>query len=69
MTQKFTGQLTRKELDSIAPIGNSPTYMTVEDMKKVGAAGARGLRSAGLQACVWPAHTAGLCAVHVSAQQ
>ncbi len=35
VTQKFTGQLTRKELDSIAPIGNSPTYMTVEDMKKV----------------------------------
>jgi hypothetical protein len=35
MTQKFTGQLTRKELDSIAPIGNSPTYMTQEDMKKV----------------------------------
>lgn len=35
ITMKYTGQVSRKELDQIAPIGNSPTFMTLEDMKRV----------------------------------
>lgn len=29
------GKLSRKQLEEIAPIGNSPTYMTFADMVKV----------------------------------
>lgn len=32
---KFTGKLSRKQLEEIAPIGNSPTFMTFEAMKRV----------------------------------
>jgi hypothetical protein len=32
---KFTGKISRKQLEEIAPIGNSPTYMSMADMKKV----------------------------------
>lgn len=35
LTQQFTGPLTQRELEQIAPIGNSPTFMNKEDMKKV----------------------------------
>lgn len=35
ITKKFTGEITQKQLEEIAPIGNSPTFMTFEDMKKV----------------------------------
>jgi hypothetical protein len=35
ITKKFTGPISQKELETIAPIGNSPTFMTFEDMKKV----------------------------------
>uniref|UniRef100_A0A7R9VVW4 Hydroxyproline O-arabinosyltransferase-like domain-containing protein n=1 Tax=Chlamydomonas euryale TaxID=1486919 RepID=A0A7R9VVW4_9CHLO len=35
ITMKFTGQVSRTELEQIAPIGNSPTFMTLEDMKTV----------------------------------
>jgi hypothetical protein len=36
ITMKFTGKISRKQLEEIAPIGNSPTYMSMADMKKVG---------------------------------
>lgn len=35
ITQKFTGKLTLEQLDEIAPIGNSPTYMSLKDMQTV----------------------------------
>lgn len=35
VTQKFTGPITKKQLEEIAPIGNSPTYMTWDDMVKI----------------------------------
>jgi hypothetical protein len=35
ITMKFTGKISRKQLEEIAPIGNSPTYMTLTDMKTV----------------------------------
>ncbi|KAG1657279.1 hypothetical protein FOA52_005473 [Chlamydomonas sp. UWO 241] len=35
ITKKFTGDISRSELDQIAPIGNSPTFMTLEDMRIV----------------------------------
>lgn len=35
ITMKFTGPLTRKELEQIAPIGNSPTFLSLADMKTV----------------------------------
>jgi hypothetical protein len=35
ITERFTGPMTQKELEKIAPIGNSPTYMAFEDMKRV----------------------------------
>mmetsp|Transcript_36561 Transcript_36561/g.92332 ORF Transcript_36561/g.92332 Transcript_36561/m.92332 type:complete len:560 (-) Transcript_36561:275-1954(-) len=34
ITMKFTGKISRKQLEEIAPIGNSPTYMAIEDMKR-----------------------------------
>ena len=35
ITRKFAGNISKKEIEDIAPIGNSPTYMTFDDMKKV----------------------------------
>uniref|UniRef100_A0A7R9V813 Hydroxyproline O-arabinosyltransferase-like domain-containing protein n=1 Tax=Chlamydomonas euryale TaxID=1486919 RepID=A0A7R9V813_9CHLO len=35
LTQKFTGKLTATQRDEIAPIGNSPTFMTLKDMAMV----------------------------------
>ena len=34
VTQKFTGKLTKAQFDEIAPIGNSPTFMSLDDMKR-----------------------------------
>eukprot|EP00798_Chlamydomonas_sp_ICE-L_P018627 gene18627-25142_t len=33
ITQKFTGKLSREQLHQIAPIGNSPTFLTMDQMK------------------------------------
>ncbi|KAG2501810.1 hypothetical protein HYH03_000310 [Edaphochlamys debaryana] len=35
ITKKFTGPITQKQLEEIAPVGNSPTFMTFDDMKRV----------------------------------
>lgn len=35
ITSRFANTTSKKELESIAPIGNSPTYMLFEDMKAV----------------------------------
>ena len=35
VTQKFTGKLTKQQFDELAPIGNSPTFMTIETMATV----------------------------------
>ena len=35
VTQKFTGKLTKQQFDELAPIGNSPTFMTIETMTTV----------------------------------
>eukprot|EP00798_Chlamydomonas_sp_ICE-L_P030518 gene30518-35546_t len=35
IVEKFTGPMTSKQLEEIAPIGNSPTYLALEDMKRV----------------------------------
>lgn len=35
ITLKFTGPLTRRELESLAPVGNSPTFLSVEQMERV----------------------------------
>ncbi|PNH11871.1 hypothetical protein TSOC_001280, partial [Tetrabaena socialis] len=35
ITKKFTGPINQKQLEEIAPVGNSPTFMTFDDMKKV----------------------------------
>ncbi|KXZ44208.1 hypothetical protein GPECTOR_71g569 [Gonium pectorale] len=35
ITRKFTGNISQKQLEEIAPIGNSPTFMTFDDMKRV----------------------------------
>eukprot|EP00798_Chlamydomonas_sp_ICE-L_P013404 gene13404-19255_t len=35
ITEKFTGPITMTEIEKIAPIGNSPTFMSFEDMKSV----------------------------------
>ncbi|MEW5304340.1 MAG: hypothetical protein WDW36_006957 [Sanguina aurantia] len=32
ITQKFTGPLSKKELEMLAPVGNSPTFMTMDQM-------------------------------------
>lgn len=35
ITQKFVGtDKTRRDLEMIAPIGSSPTFMTMDDLKK-----------------------------------
>jgi hypothetical protein len=35
IVQKFVGPVSRKQTEEIAPIGNAPTMMTWEDMKRV----------------------------------
>ncbi|GIL43843.1 hypothetical protein Vafri_1440 [Volvox africanus] len=35
ITRKFTGNISQRQLEEIAPIGNSPTFMTFDDMKRV----------------------------------
>jgi len=35
ITQKFTGPISRRELEEIAPIGNSPTFMSFSSMETV----------------------------------
>ena len=35
MCAQFTGKVNKRQLEEIAPIGNSPTFMTFDDMKKV----------------------------------
>eukprot|EP00955_Chlamydomonas_euryale_P014754 158430-Chlamydomonas_euryale.AAC.2 len=49
LTQKFTGKLTATQRDEIAPIGNSPTFMTLKDMAMV-----CGERGSHVWRCGWP---------------
>ena len=35
ITQRFTGPLRKRELEKIAPIGNAPTFISFEDMRRV----------------------------------
>ncbi|GLC43320.1 hypothetical protein PLESTM_001458300 [Pleodorina starrii] len=35
ITRKFAGNISQRQLEEIAPIGNSPTFMTFDDMKRV----------------------------------
>ena len=35
IVQKFTGPITRKEAEQIAPIGNAPTLMSLDDLTRV----------------------------------
>ncbi|KAJ9530850.1 hypothetical protein QJQ45_028857 [Haematococcus lacustris] len=35
ITQKFAGKLSKQQLEQIAPVGNSPTYLSMSDMTKI----------------------------------
>ena len=44
LTFRLIGITSDVEVEKVAPIGNSPTYMTLEDMKKVSGGVGRGHR-------------------------
>lgn len=67
ITQQFTGPLSRKELEQIAPIGNSPTFLSVADMKKARSrfGAASWPPRVALQHCVADDHQSGIIHVDV----